>query len=454
MKTASARLFSLDVFRGLTIALMITVNIPGSWSFIYSPLKHADWHGCTPTDLVFPFFLFIVGTSIAFSFSKFNYTLTSASLYKIVERTFLIFTVGFMLNNFPFFNYELSGLTALENIFQIFIRSILGLVPFLGFIWIIKKIYSASEKFILNKTDIYLKIILFLGLTGLVFLLLFFLPAMLYRLDFYNKDYSHIRIMGVLQRIALAYGFGALIILSFRKKYLPFIVIFILLMYWFVMWYFGGNDPYSVEGNIGRQVDIRILGEYHLWMGKGFPFDPEGILSTLPSIGTVLLGFLVGKFIIDNKGSNNRWIYKLLIAGAYLIVIGMLWDLVFPINKPLWTSSYVLYTAGLAILVLSLLYYLVDILDHKKLFTFFKVFGVNPLFAFAVHVLWVKLIAGIIKWKLPDETTANAYGWLYYNLFQPVFGDYNGSLLFSISHIIFFYIILLILYKRKIFIKI
>lgn len=454
MKAATPRLFSLDVFRGLTIALMITVNIPGSWEFIYSPLEHAEWHGCTPTDLVFPFFLFIVGVSTAFSFFRFNYVLTPESLYKIVERTFLIFTVGFMLNNFPFFSKELTGLNSMENIFQITIRIILGLIPFLGFIWIIKKVFSLSEGIIVGQKDTLLKALLFSGLLIFATLLLFYLPALLYRIEFYDKDYSVIRIMGVLQRIALAYGFGAIIILAFRKKYIPFIAVFILLLYWFIMWYFGGNDPYSLEGNVGRKIDIWLLGENHLWMGKGMPFDPEGIVSTLPSIGTVLIGFLSGRFIIENKGSNPGWLFKFLLAGAYLIIIGMIWDFAFPINKPLWTSSYVLYTGGLAILVLSLLYWLIDVLNSRKFFTFFKVFGVNPLFAFALHVIWVKIISGIIRWKLSEDETANAYGWLYHNIFQKLAGDHNGSLLFAVTHIIFFYLILLILFKKKIFIKI
>lgn len=454
MKTVSSRLFSLDVFRGMTIALMITVNIPGSWEFIYPPLEHAEWHGCTPTDLVFPFFLFIVGVSAAFSFYRFNYILTSESVFKIIERTFLIFTVGFMLNNFPFFSKELSGTTVLENGFQIMLRIILGLIPFLGIIWIIKKTFSVSENYVCLQKNNLLKLLLFAGLIIFAVLLLFLLPASLYNFEYYNRDFSEIRIMGVLQRIALAYGAGAIIILAFKKKYIPFITIFILLLYWFIMWYFGGNDPYSLEGNFGRKIDIMLLGEDHMWMGKGIPFDPEGIVSTLPSIGTVLIGFLSGMFILDNKGKKQGWLFKFLIAGGFLVITGMIWDFAFPINKPLWTSSYVLYTGGLAILVLSLLYWLIDVLDYKKFFTFFRVFGVNPLFAFALHVIWVKIISGIIRWRLTEDETANGYGWLYHNIFQKLAGDHNGSLLFAVAHIVFFYLILLILYNKKIFIKI
>jgi len=277
---------------------------------------------------------------------------------------------------------------------------------------------------------------------------------MLYKFEFFNRDFSGIRIMGVLQRIALAYGFGALLILLFKHRYLPYITGAILLFYWFMMWYFGGSDPYSLEGNIGRQIDIYIFGESHLWMGKGIPFDPEGLFSTISSIGTVLIGFMTGKFILANKNKKNSWFIKFILAGVLLVIGGQVWGLVFPINKPLWTSSYVLYTSGLAILVLSFMYWLIDILKYKKAFAFFEVFGVNPLFAFSLHVIWVKIITGIIKWKIPDEETANAYGWIYNNIFQPIGGNYTGSLLFAITHIIFFYLILLIFYKKKIFIKI
>jgi predicted acyltransferase len=163
---------------------------------------------------------------------------------------------------------------------------------------------------------------------------------------------------------------------------------------------------------------------------------------------------MTGKFILANKNKKNSWFIKFILAGVLLVIGGQVWGLVFPINKPLWTSSYVLYTTGLAILVLSFMYWLIDILKYKKAFTFFEVFGVNPLFAFSLHVIWVKIITGIIKWKIPDEETANAYGWIYNNIFQPIGGNYTGSLLFAIAHIMFFYLILLILYKKKIFIKI
>jgi predicted acyltransferase len=449
----SARLYSLDVFRGMTIALMITVNIPGSWEFIYAPFKHAEWHGCTPTDLVFPFFLFIVGASSAFSFSVFNYSLNFHSFYKVIQRTIMIFLVGFMLNNFPFFSHSLTSDSISTNILIVLFRIIIALTIFIAILWGEKSVFSQIDEYGNGTKNDWRKWI-FTAVSYFIpiLILILFLQA-LYNFDFFNRDFSKIRIMGVLQRIALAYGFGSIIILGFKHKMIPYIAAGILLIYWGIMWYFGGADPYGIETNVGRQIDIFILGSSHLWMGKGIPFDPEGVMSTLPSISTVLIGFLCGKYILDNLKSKSQWIIRFLLSGAILVITGLIWSKLFPINKPLWTSSYVVFTAGLAILLWTVLYFLIDKLKLHGFFSFFKVFGVNPLFAFALHVIWVKIISGIIKWTNPDDTTTNAYGWIYHNIFQNIGGNYLGSLLFAISHIIFFYFILLILYKRKIYIK-
>lgn len=454
MSVSSKRLYSLDVFRGMTISLMILVNIPGSWSFIYAPFKHADWHGCTPTDLVFPFFLFIVGSSMAFSFQKFNYQLKTDSFFKLLERTFLIFAIGFFLNNFPFFNRELSGNSFWENILQVALRLVISMTLFLGFIRLIKIISQKIEQQILSKTDRLTKTILFTGFSLLMLILIFGIPALLYQLEFFNKDFSKIRIMGVFQRIALAYGLAALIVLSIKPRLIYILGAFLLLFYWFIMWFYGGNDPYSLEFNFGRQIDLWVLGENHLWHGKEIAFDPEGLFSTIPSVVTVLIGFLVGKFIHDHQLEKGKWLIKLFGVGFLFIATALLWDTVFPINKSLWTSSYVLFTGGLAMMFLALLYWIIDIKNQSRWFTFFNVFGVNPLFAFVLHVLWVKIITSIIKWNIENDKTTNGYSWLYSHLFQPLAGDFGGSFLFAITHIFFFYLLLLILFKRKIFIKI
>jgi predicted acyltransferase len=216
------RYLALDVFRGMTIATMILVNNPGSWSHIYAPLRHSEWHGCTPTDLVFPFFLFIVGVSMFFSFAKYGSTLNSKSLFKVVKRTALIFVIGLFLNSFPQ----------------------------------------------------------------------------------WQADYSKLRIMGVLQRIALAYGIGSVIVLSLNKRWLPYIALLILFVYWGILYFFGGSDPYSLTGNIAPEFDSLVLGKAHLYSGFGLPFDPEGLLSTIPAIATVIIGFLAGDLISRTEKSK------------------------------------------------------------------------------------------------------------------------------------------------------
>jgi predicted acyltransferase len=365
----SQRYLALDVFRGMTIATMILVNNPGSWSYIYAPLEHSKWHGCTPTDLVFPFFLFIVGASMFFSFSKYNSSLDGKSLLKVLKRTALIFLIGLFLNSFP------QWLT----------------------------------------------------------------------------DYSKLRIMGVLQRIALAYGIGAVIVLAFNKKYLPYIAASILLIYWGILYFLGGSDPYSLAGNIAPKFDSLILGQSHLYKGFGITFDPEGLMSTLPSIATVIIGYMAGGLI--SRTEKSRIPLNLLICGAAGVVIGLVWSLVFPINKPLWTSSYVIYTAGMACIILAILIWIIDLNGYKKWTSFFVVFGMNPLFIFALSGIWARILTRIIKINL-NGTIVTGYNWLYQHIFQPLAGDINGSLLFAVSHIIVFWFICWVLYKKKIFIKV
>ncbi|MHB8139611.1 MAG: acyltransferase family protein, partial [Smithellaceae bacterium] len=265
----SERYLALDVLRGMTIAFMILVNTPGSWQYIYPPLKHAEWHGCTPTDLVFPFFLFIMGISIFFSFEKYQNAWSKESLLRVGRRTLLIFVIGVFINSYPQ--------------------------------WM--------------------------------------------------TDYSQLRIMGVLQRIAVAYGIAALIVLSAPRKWLSGIGAFILLVYWGILYFCGGLDPYSLQENVIIPFDRAIMGENHLYRGFGIPFDPEGILSSLPSVVTVIIGYLAG--IMIKETDRNRVPVKLVLYGTAFTITGYLWGLVFPLNKPLWTSSYVLFTAGLAFLLFA-----------------------------------------------------------------------------------------------------
>jgi len=368
MKKNSGRLVSLDIFRGLTIAFMIIVNTPGSWQYVYAPLRHAKWHGCTPTDLVFPFFLFIVGVSMWFSLKKYGHELNGSSFLRIARRTASIFALGLFLNIFPYF----------------------------------------------------------------------------------VRDYSTLRIMGVLQRIALAYGLGALICMTINRDYLWIITAVLLLLYWAILAFFGGADPFSLEGNLVLKIDKWILGTNHLYKGFGIPFDPEGLFSTIPSICTVIIGFYTGE-LVGKKSAGGKTVLKALIIGAALVGLGLLWNLLFPINKSLWTSSYVLYTAGIAMMVLAIIYWLADVIKFQKWGLFFIIFGTNALFSYFMAGVWTRLML-LIKIQ-NDGNGISLYTWLYERICVPVAGNMNGSLMFAIIQMLFIWLIALILYKKKVLIR-
>ncbi len=365
----SQRYMALDAFRGLIVAGMILVNTPGSWSYVYPSLRHAEWHGCTPTDLVFPFFLFITGVAMWFSFKKIGANDEIALLPKIGRRVILIFLIGLALNAFPFI-----------------------------------------------------------------------------------RDYSDLRFLGVLQRIALAYGGASLLVLYFRDTTLRWVVAVLLLGYWVLLLAFGGIEPYGLETNLVRRVDLFLLGAQHLYQGTGVAFDPEGLLSTLPSVATVLLGYLTGPMLLPED--KPKTIKFMLLAAIAALVLGWLWGLVMPINKALWTSSYVLLTAGWAWLLLVLFIWLIDMKGYESIAKPFLIFGMNPLFSYVLSIFWVKVYIYVLIFKQPDGSLVNAYGWLYGKVFQSLAGDYNGSLLFAVSHVLLFWLIAFILWKRKIFIKI
>jgi predicted acyltransferase len=363
------RLKALDVLRGITIASMILVNTPGSWSYVYWPLLHAKWHGFTPTDAVFPFFLFIVGVSIHFAFKNFRPQENKKALKKIVKRTIIIFSIGLFLNLYPKFNFE------------------------------------------------------------------------------------SVRYLGVLQRIALAYGIGASLCLFFNKKKIIYITAGILLLYWAILYFFVSENPFGPETNLVGKIDLYLFGPNHIWKGLGFPFDPEGLLSTLPSIATVLIGSLTGGFL-SMSTDNILKIKKLLIYGIGLVALGYIWGLVFPINKSLWTSSYVCFAAGLAMLILALLIWIIDVKKYSKWSQPFIHFGTNPLFIFVFSGLYVKTMIYLIKITNSQGETTSGLRYIYQNIFVPIAGNMNGSLLFAIAHIIFFWGLVWVLYRNKIFIKI
>ena len=360
------RLLALDIFRGMTIFFMVIVNTPGSWSYVYAPLRHAEWDGLTPTDLVFPFFVFIVGVAMSFSFKKFSESSNKAAWYsKVLRRTALIFLVGLLLNWLPFF----------------------------------------------------------------------------------NKSIEELRIFGVLQRIALAYGLAAVILMNCPRSRLPFVFVPILVGYFALLLIFGGEDPLSLKGNAVRSLDLWLLGEKHLYAGYGIPFDPEGLLSTLPTAGTVLFGYWIGLVIQAHDAVRDK-IQALVPYGVVATLTGVaLHFLGCPINKPIWSSSYVLVAGGLATLFLIGLLVILDLKQWRAWSWMFEAFGKNPLASFVASSVTVKLLALV---KIGEQ---GLYGWTYSNFFQSTFGNYAGSLLQAITFAMLIWIFAWILYRKNIVIK-
>ncbi|RYF91220.1 MAG: DUF5009 domain-containing protein [Chitinophagaceae bacterium] len=379
------RFYSLDVFRGATVALMILVNNPGSWSHMFPPLAHASWHGCTPTDLVFPFFLFAVGNAMAFVLPR----LEEKNIFwkKIIKRSILIFLIGLFLNWFPFIKYNADG-------------------------------------------------------------------------ELVAKPFETLRIFGVLQRIAVSYFFAAVIIHFFKLRGAFVASAFLLLLYWFLCVALNPADPYSLSGWFGTEVDLKILGAKHMYSGEGRPFDPEGIMNSIGSIVQVIFGYFVGHYILA-KGKTAEMLNGLFVAGAVLIFTGFMWDMVFPINKKIWTSSYTIYTTGLALIILSVLIYLVEFRKATGAWSrFFDVFGKNALFIFAMSALLPKGLALI---RISNGVTAEGkakyltpFAWFYNNVTKPILTSDPriGSLIYALCFIAMMWFLAWMLDKKKIYIKV
>jgi predicted acyltransferase len=420
------RLTALDAFRGMTIALMILVNTPGTWEHVYAPLLHAPWNGWTPTDLVFPFFLFIVGVSLYFSFKKFDHQLTSKATEKILMRTAAIFLVGLLLNAFP------NHLKAHGVLWQAIFYTLLAT-------WLSMPLWKDKVKASL------LRSIEWICLLGLIGLFLFTL------------DGNKLRILGVLQRIALAFGLGAFICLLFKGRALIYVLISILVGYWLIMIGFG---DLTLEGNFQRIVDLAILGDAHMYhgyidkTGSKIAFDPEGLLSTLPSVGNVILGFLAGKIISDNKDQKQA-VFQLFLYGFPLLLLAYLWNPFFPINKPIWSSSYVLHTCGLGMIILGFSLYFLDIKGKTKWAQPFVVFGLNPLFIYALSSISVKILFNWIQFDSGGGNIQNGYQALYHNVFAAIAGNNElGSFLFALFYVFLHWVVAYFLYKKRIFIKV
>src|SRR5882757_8587305 len=369
------RFYSLDVFRGATVAFLILVNNPGSWSYIYAPLEHAPWHGCTPTDLVFPFFLFAVGNALAFTMPRLEMAGDKLFLRKVFTRSLLIVGIGLFLNWFPFVKWSGDHL--------------------------VFRTWGANPEVA--------------GAAG-------------------------VRILGVLQRIALAYLFASLILYYGKIKGALAAVPIFLMGYWALCLALGSpGDPFSLQGYFGTGVDKAVLGVAHMYRGEGVPFDPEGLVSTLPAIVQVIFGYLVGHYILQ-MGKTYEMITRLFVIGCVLVFVGFCWDMVFPINKKIWSSSFVVYTTGLAILVLCILMYLIEMRGRKGAWSrFFDVFGKNALFIFIVSGVLPRLQGLFHIADGVNATGSVAYKglkeWMYDHLFAPAFGAMNGSLFYAVFNI-------------------
>ena len=389
---APSRLLSLDVLRGITIAGMIMVNNPGSWDSIYAPLGHAQWNGLTPTDLVFPFFMFIMGVSMYLSYKKFDFKISTQTFTKLLRRSVLLFLIGLGIGWFGLSMRHFNGLSA-EN---------MGLF---------ERIWAAVS------------------------------------------DIENLRTLGVLQRLALVSFFGALTVLLFKPKRIPWIIGFILLFYWILMAVTGSYM--QDENSLVAIIDRAVLGVSHMYTdhlpdGTAVVFDPEGILSTLPCIAHVLLGFWAGKLISETKELGEK-IQKLFIFGTILLFLGFLLDYGFPINKKIWSSSFVLATCGLGSLFLGLLIWIIDIKQKRKWSVFFESFGVNPMFVYVIAAL-LSILLGNIGFTYLGEWTS-VKGFVYSQWLSPVFGEYLGSLIFALTFVTINWFIGHILYKKKIYIK-
>lgn len=384
-KQKQGRILALDILRGITIAGMILVNNPGSWSKVYAPLGHAEWNGLTPTDLVFPFFMFIMGISTFISLRKYNFKANKASVRKIVKRTVLLYLVG------------------------------------LGIAWFSLTMRNFNSA----------------ALTELPFL---------QRLGQSMWNFDRIRILGVIPRLAICYGVASIVALTMKHKYIPHLIAALLIGY-FILLLVGNGFAYD-RTNILSIVDYKILGEAHMYIDNGI--EPEGILSTIPAIAHVLIGFLVGKVMFEREEIHSK-IEWLFIIGTILTFAGFLFNYACPINKKIWSPSFVLVTCGLGASMLALLIWIIDVKGKKRWSRFFEAFGINPLFMYVLGAVLAIIAGNIILYPGGEKTSLK--GFIYGNLLQPVFGDYPGSLVYALLFVGFNWIFGYYLYKKKIFIK-
>jgi predicted acyltransferase len=371
--TPSKRLLSLDVFRGITVAAMILVNNPGDWAHIYSPLEHAEWNGCTPTDLIFPFFLFIVGVSIVFALDSGKSDLISHPklIKSIIIRSLKLFALGLILSLFPYF------------------------------------------------------------------------------------DFSVVRIPGVLQRIAIVYLVSSLLFIKLKPKTLLQIFGLLLIGYWLLMSLVPvpgiGSANLGKDTNLGAWIDRTLLTEAHLWKSAK-TWDPEGLFSTIPAIATGLFGVLMGIILKAKQRTQENKVVWLFFFGFFGFLLGLIVDLFFPINKSLWTSSYVLYTGGLASMGLAFCYWLIDVRQVTWFTKPFVIYGINAITVFFASGIIARSM-NIIKTTLNGQEIS-LKGYLYQQFFTPYLSPLNASLAGAITFVLIWLLVLWLMFRKNIIIKV
>ncbi|HYH83558.1 MAG TPA: heparan-alpha-glucosaminide N-acetyltransferase domain-containing protein [Longimicrobium sp.] len=373
---APRRLLSLDVFRGITIAAMLLVNNPGSWSHVYDPLEHAPWHGWTPTDTIFPFFLFIVGVAMTFSFAgQLAKGHSRGKMFgKAAVRAGILFLLGLLLAAFPY----------------------------------------------------------------------------------YTLDLAHLRIPGVLQRIAVCFLAASAIYVFVPRRGQPWVAAALLLGYWAAMALVpvpgcGAGNLADKGCTLAAWVDRAVLGTDHLW-ASAKTWDPEGVLSSIPAVATILLGVFAGNWIRGERTSAER-ATGLFFAGNALMAAGLVWDAAFPINKNLWTSSYVLFMGGMGMVGLAMCYWLVDVKGVKGWTRPFVVFGTNAIAAFFLSGIFARLLNMV---KVPGGPTGTqpVKAWIHQHAFAGWLAPLNASLAFAICFVLLWWAFMEVFYRRKIFIKV
>ncbi|MDE7387022.1 MAG: DUF5009 domain-containing protein [Muribaculaceae bacterium] len=390
MKTQkNKRLLALDIMRGMTIAGMILVNNAGNWASAYDPLRHAKWNGLTPTDLVFPFFMFMMGISTYMSLRKGNFSPTRPTVTKIMRRAIVIFAIGLgltWLSNFMF-GYFANGMTLGEA----------------------------------------------------------------------ANSFARLRILGVLQRLALSYGAGALLAVTLRHKWLPWVAGLLLASYTVIM--IAGNGFEYADCNIIARVDRAVFGANHMYtdraFGEPFTFDPEGLLSTLPSIAHVLIGFICGSLICATT-DRSRQINRLFIVGTIMTFTGLLFSYGLPLNKKVWSPTFVLTTCGLAAQLLALLIWIIDVRGYRRWTGFFHAFGINPLYLYVQSCVLAYILYSVRVPSPVGDGTVGINGWIYYTVLDPLSGHNAqlASLLWALGFVLLNWIPGYILQRRHIYIKI